>query len=100
MPVMARNIQSLDFFGSGTRRTKIIVKIMSAAITNLIPAKVSGGRSWRPSLMNSQVEPQMQHKSSQTRRDFITEIQPYSLRRLEPNLHSLRCLGVLSVSAV
>jgi hypothetical protein len=32
---------------------------------------VKGGRSLSPSLMNSQVEPQIRHKRSQTRRDFI-----------------------------
>jgi hypothetical protein len=51
----------------------MIVKRIAEAITNLIPAKVKGGRSSRPSLMNSHVEPQMQHKTSQTRRGFISQ---------------------------
>jgi hypothetical protein len=34
-------------------------------------AKLRGGRSRRPSLMNSQVEPQMQQSSRKTARAFI-----------------------------
>jgi len=41
------------------------------AITNLIPAKVNGGSAARPSLMNSQVDPQMPQSINQTRRAFI-----------------------------
>jgi len=59
--------------GNGSRRTATIAKRIAEAITNLIAAKVKGGRSLSPSLMNSQVEPQMRHKRSQTRRDFIID---------------------------
>src|ERR1044072_9490006 len=53
-------------------------KRMVQAITNLMPAKVIGGRSARPSLINSQVEPQMPQRINQTRRAFID----HSNRRL------------------
>src|ERR1041385_3960764 len=48
-----------------------MTKRMAQAITNLMPAEVSGGRSARPSFMNSQVDPQMPQSTSQTRRAFI-----------------------------
>ena len=37
-----------------------------AAMTKRMPANVKGGKSSRPSLMNSQVEPQIKAKISQT----------------------------------
>lgn len=67
----ASRIQSARVRGRVNRRALMIAKRIVEAITNLIPAKVKGGRSSRPSFMKSQVEPQMRHKSSQTRRDFI-----------------------------
>src|ERR1043166_8307612 len=51
----------------------MMVKRIAQAMTNLMPAKVSGGRSARPSLMKSQVEPQMPQSTSQTRRAFISD---------------------------
>src|SRR2546427_7677333 len=53
------------------RRIAMIAISIAEAIRNRMPAKVNGGRSVRPTLMNSQVEPQMQQSRSQTRRDFI-----------------------------
>jgi hypothetical protein len=53
----------------------MMTKRITQAITNLMPAKVSGGRSARPSLMNSQVDPQMPQSISQTRRAFIADCQ-------------------------
>src|ERR1043166_8149678 len=50
----------------------MMVKRIAQAMTNLMPAKVSGGRSARPSLMKSQVEPQMPQSTSQKRRAFIS----------------------------
>ena len=50
---------------------RMMTKRIAQAMTNLMPAKVSGGRSSRPSLMNSQVEPQMPQSISQTRRAFM-----------------------------
>jgi hypothetical protein len=57
---------------------RIKEKRMVQAITNRMPAKVIGGRSARPSLINSQVEPQMPQRINQTRRAFID----HSNRRL------------------
>lgn len=48
---------------------------MAQAITNLMPANVIGGRSARPSLMKSQVDPQMPQSMSQTTRAFIAGCQ-------------------------
>ena len=67
----ARRIQSARVRGRDSRRALMMAKRIAEAITNLMPANVNGGRSSRPSFMKSQVEPQMRHKSSQTRRDFI-----------------------------
>src|SRR5678815_5953133 len=55
-------------------RMRMMEKTIVQAITNLMPAKVNGGRSSRPSLMNSQVEPQIPHSINQTRRAFIVSI--------------------------
>jgi len=41
------------------------------AMTKRMPANVIGGRSARPSLMNSHVDPQIQQRISQTMRAFI-----------------------------
>src|SRR4029079_12118224 len=57
--------------GSEILRMRIREKRMVQAITNRMPAKVIGGRSARPSLINSQVEPQMPQRINQTRRAFI-----------------------------
>ena len=43
-----------------------MAKRITAAAANRIPAKLSGGRSRSPSLMASQVEPQMAHSPSHT----------------------------------
>src|SRR5688572_22447596 len=40
-------------------------------MTKRMPANVSGGRSSRPSLIKSQVEPQMTQRTSHTKRAFI-----------------------------
>src|SRR5688572_230520 len=63
--------QSERLRGSGARRAATITPRMSTARTNLRPAKLSGGRSSSPILMNSHVEPQMSESTTQTMRAFI-----------------------------
>src|ERR1044072_2889731 len=50
-------------------------KRMVQAITNLMPAKVIGGRSARPSLINNQVEPQIPQRINRLSRAFIVSFQ-------------------------
>jgi hypothetical protein len=50
---------------------RIIEKMIAQEMTNLIAAKVSGGSASSPSLIKSQVDPQMTQSTSQTRRAFI-----------------------------
>jgi hypothetical protein len=50
----------------GERRAAAMQMSTAAAITKRIPAKLTGGRSSSPSLMKSQVEPQMQASTSHT----------------------------------
>lgn len=52
-------------------------------MTNLIPAKVTGGRSFNPSFMKSQVDPQMPQRMSQTNRAFIVQKDKYQKRQVE-----------------
>src|SRR5687768_18394262 len=73
-PVPTSRTQSLRVFGNGKCLTQTIGKRMAQEIAKRIPAKVSGGRSARPSLMNSQVEPHITHSISQTRRAFIQTV--------------------------
>src|SRR5437868_1324872 len=39
-----------------------------------MPAKVNGGRSFKPILMKSQVDPQMQQRTNQTMRALISQL--------------------------
>ena len=55
---------------------RMIEKTIAKAMMNLMAAKVNGGRSSRPSLMNSQVEPQIPHSTNQTRRAFMLQCVP------------------------
>src|SRR6266704_3058050 len=57
--------------GQRTRRAKISKVKISDANTNRIPANDSGGRSTRPSLMKSQVDPQIPQRINHTMRAFI-----------------------------
>ncbi len=47
---------------------------ISEARTKRMPAKVNGGRSFKPILMKSQVDPQMQQRINQTMRAFISQL--------------------------
>src|ERR1041384_8482126 len=75
MPEVASRSQSARARGSGIRRMRIREKRMVQAMTNLMPAKVMGGRAARPSLINSQVEPQIPQRINQTSRAFINYFQ-------------------------
>src|SRR5690349_4515181 len=66
-PVNAMNDQSAAFRGTGNRRTATMHVSTNAAMMNRMPAKLTGGRSRRPILMKSQVEPQIALRMSQTR---------------------------------
>src|SRR2546427_11249438 len=74
------------------RRIAMIAISIAEAIRNRMPAKVNGGRSVRPTLMNSQVEPQMPQSRSQTRRDFI-----HYLLYVRPRDWSISLLGGFGV---
>jgi hypothetical protein len=52
----------------------MMISRIAQAMTNLMPAKVSGGKSSRPSLMKSHVDPQMQQSMSQIIRAFIVKV--------------------------
>src|SRR5438309_8294001 len=71
MPTTAINAQSRRVRGQAARRANTISIRIREERTNRMPANVIGGRSARPSLMNSQVEPQMTQRISQTMRAFI-----------------------------
>ena len=60
--------QSLAARGHGARRAALMHTKTPEAMTNRIPTKSTGGRSSRPSLMKIQVELQMTHRASQTRK--------------------------------
>src|ERR1043165_4947836 len=59
-----------------------------------MPANVNGGRSSRPSLMKSQVEPQIPHNTNQTRRAFMLQNVPVTKKHKQHELDrkSLRYL--------
>src|SRR5436853_7850798 len=57
--------------GRGTRRAATMANSMAEARTKRTAAKLTGGRSLNPSLMNSHVEPQMQQSTRKTTRAFI-----------------------------
>jgi hypothetical protein len=78
--VIANSTQSARLLGNLMPRIPINEKTIVQAMTNLMPAKVNGGRSARPSLIKSQVDPQMPQSTSQTRRAFIADGQ------LEPQI--------------
>jgi hypothetical protein len=65
-PVPAIKAQSRQSVGSGLRRSATMAERMMTAMTNRMPANVNGGKSSRPSLMNSHVEPQIKDRMSQT----------------------------------
>src|SRR3712207_6491759 len=66
MSVSSRRVR-----GTATPRAKTIAARMAEARTKRTAAKLTGGKSLRPSLMNSQVEPHTAQRSSQTTRAFI-----------------------------
>src|ERR1044071_3595931 len=57
--------------GRRERRAATTADRMRVAKRKRAAAKLSGGRSRRPSLINIQVEPQMQQSSKKTTRTFI-----------------------------
>src|SRR5437763_1302551 len=57
--------------GSLMRRAATTPNSTADASTKRTAAKLTGGRSLNPSLMNSHVEPQMQQSSRKTTRAFI-----------------------------
>src|SRR5437588_12695509 len=57
--------------GTGTRRAATTPNRTADASTKRAAAKLTGGRSLSPSLMNSHVEPQMQQSTRKTTRAFI-----------------------------
>src|ERR1700693_5957673 len=65
------SVHSLRVRGQRTLRAVTSKIRIKAARTNRMPANVSGGRSARPILMNSQVDPQIPQRISQTMRAFI-----------------------------
>jgi hypothetical protein len=71
--VSARNPQARTPFGKGGRRIATIPQSTEAATTNRMPAKLTGGRSARPSLMKSHVELQIRDRTHQTRTASGTE---------------------------
>jgi hypothetical protein len=77
---------------------RMIEKRITQAMTNLMPAKVIGGRSSRPSLMNSQVEPQMPHSINQTRRALINVPTTKKHKQHELDRKSLRYLCFLAAA--
>src|SRR5213595_1540256 len=60
--------------GRRTRRAATIAKRMTEASRKRTAAKLTGGRSLKPSLMNSHVEPQMQQSRRNTTRALIRRI--------------------------
>src|SRR5436853_4528372 len=62
---------SLAVRGSLMRRAATTPNSTADASTKRTAAKLTGGRSLNPSLMNSHVEPQMQQSSRKTTRAFI-----------------------------
>src|SRR5258708_24195811 len=71
MPTTAIKVQSRRVRGQAARRANTISIRIREARKKRMPANVIGGRSARPILMNSQVEPQIQQRISQTMRAFI-----------------------------
>src|SRR5215217_9331006 len=78
-------------------RMRMIEKRIRQAMTNLMPAKVNGGRSSRPSFINNQVEPQIPHRINQTSRAFIPQNIPATKKHKQHNVDrkSLRYLCFL-----
>jgi hypothetical protein len=60
-PVHSSKRQSRPHHGNRTRRAARIAKRIRAASAKRMPAKLIGGRSRRPTLIVSQVDPQMAH---------------------------------------
>src|SRR5262245_18073980 len=69
-------IKSQSFRPRGQRapRARISKLRIKLARMNRKAAKVSGGKSVKPSLMKSQVEPQIPHRISQTIRVFMRDL--------------------------
>src|SRR2546423_15595207 len=63
--------------GRRTRRAATIAKRTEEASRERTAAKLTGGRSLKPSLMNSHVEPQMQQSRMKTTRALIRRIYPF-----------------------
>src|SRR5688572_8600608 len=64
-------------------RARMSANRIAQAITKRMPAKVKGGRSSRPSLMNSHVDPQIPQSTSQTRRAFTSRCFWFRLQHRE-----------------
>ena len=65
MPATPMTYQSRACRGSGTRRIARIGRKTAIATTSRIAAKLTGGRSRSPSLMNSQTLLQIRHVTHQ-----------------------------------
>src|SRR2546430_17705455 len=74
MPLIAISDHSSRVRGQRTRRIITSELRISEARTKRIPAKVVGGRSFKPILMKSQVDPQMPQRINQTMRAFISQL--------------------------
>src|SRR3954452_22517464 len=79
MPATEIIDQSAARRGSGTRRSRMIGRKTAIAIASRIAAKLTGGRSRNPILMNSQTLLQIRHVTHQ--RTIVTVYSSFVIRR-------------------